>query len=205
LQRALHRIEDEGARMGLLVDDLLLLARLDQGRPLEREPVDVAAIAGDAVGDARAVDPERPIDLSIEEPLTVMGDDRRLHQVVANLLENARIHTPPGTPVSVRLSRAGDTATLEVADRGPGMTPEESASVFERFYRGDPSRSRTSGGTGLGLSIASAIVRAHGGEITASSSPGEGASFLVSLPLAPEALAERLDGSAETRPVEQTP
>jgi two-component system, OmpR family, sensor kinase len=194
LERAMRRIEDEGARMGLLVDDLLLLARLDQGRPLEREPVDLATVVEDAVGDARAVEPDRPIDLSMEESLVVLGDERRLHQVIANLLENARTHTTARTPVSVRLGRSADTAALEVADSGLGMSPEEASNVFERFYRGDPSRSRTSGGTGLGLAIAAAIVESHGGRITVSSRPGEGATFVVSLPLAPEASPGRGDG-----------
>jgi two-component system OmpR family sensor kinase len=186
LERAMRRIEDEGARMGLLVDDLLLLARLDQGRPLERERVDLATVVEDAVGDARAVEADRPIDLRVEGPLVVRGDERRLHQVIANLLDNARRHTPARTPVSVRLARSDGAATLEVADSGPGMTPEEAQSVFERFYRGDPSRSRSSGGTGLGLAIVAAIVEAHGGRIAASSRPGEGATFVVSLPLASE-------------------
>jgi two-component system OmpR family sensor kinase len=193
LERAMRRIEDEGARMGLLVDDLLLLARLDQGRPLDREPVDLAALVEDAVGDARAVESDRPIELSMDGALLVLGDERRLHQVVANLLDNARRHTPPGTPVQVRLARTDGAVRLEVADRGPGMSPGEASSVFERFYRGDPSRSRSSGGTGLGLAIAAAIVEAHSGHISVSSRPGEGATFVVSLPLAPEKRTPDLD------------
>jgi two-component system OmpR family sensor kinase len=183
LERAMRRIEDEGARMGLLVDDLLLLARLDQGRPLERSPVDLAALARDAVDDARTVDPGRSVEAEIEGPLGVMGDELRLRQVIANLLDNARTHTPRGTAVSVRLARSQGGAVLSVADRGPGMTEEVAAHVFERFYRGDPSRSRESGGTGLGLSIASAIVEAHGGRIAVSSAPGQGSTFEVWIPL----------------------
>jgi two-component system OmpR family sensor kinase len=186
LERAMRRIEDEGARMGVLVDDLLLLARLDQGRPLVREPVDLSGIVSDAIADARAVDPDRPIELTSEGPLSVLGDELRLRQLLANLLDNARTHTPPGTAVTVSLSRSDDTATIEVADRGPGMTGKEASRVFERFYRGDPSRSRASGGTGLGLSIASAIVEAHAGRISVVSSPGRGAAFVVSIPVAPQ-------------------
>jgi two-component system OmpR family sensor kinase len=182
LERAMRRIEDEGARMGVLVDDLLLLARLDQGRPLERAPVDLAAIVTDAVHDARAAAPDREISLSADGPVEVAGDELRLRQVVANLLDNARAHTPAGTPVSVRLSRDGESATLQVSDRGPGLSPAEAERIFERFYRGDSSRSRSSGGAGLGLSIASAIVEAHGGRITTVSTPGEGATFVVTLP-----------------------
>ncbi len=185
LERAMRRIEDEGARMGLLVEDLLLLARLDQGRPFERKPVDLAALVSDAVEDVRVADPERPVELSAPGPVVVHGDELRLRQVVGNLLDNARTHTPSTTPVAVRVARSNGTATIEVADRGPGLPPDEADRVFERFYRGDPSRSRGSGGTGLGLSIAAAIVEAHGGSITVATDPGHGATFTVSLPIAP--------------------
>jgi two-component system OmpR family sensor kinase len=185
----MRRIEDEGARMGVLVEDLLLLARLDQGRPLERTAVDLRALVADAVDDARAADPDRPIELSAGEAAMVEGDELRLRQVLASILDNARTHTPPGTPVSVRLRRDGDEATVEVADRGPGLSSDEQEHVFERFYRGDPSRSRSSGGTGLGLSIASAIVGAHGGGISVTSRPGEGATFTVSVPARAEEAA----------------
>jgi two-component system OmpR family sensor kinase len=185
LERAMRRIEDEGARMGVLVEDLLLLARLDQGRPLEREPVDLAAIVSDAVDDTRAAAPTRQIELSIEDPAAaVTGDEQRLRQVIANLLQNALDHTPPDAPVSVRLSSQDGRADLEVADRGPGLTPEEAVRVFERFYRGDPSRSRESGGTGLGLSIVAAIVDAHGGAVHVAPRPEGGSIFTVELPLA---------------------
>jgi two-component system, OmpR family, sensor kinase len=184
LDLAMRRIEDEGARMGVLVDDLLLLARLDQGRPLERRPVDLRTLVTDAVHDARAADPGRHVEFEADGEARVLGDEMRLRQVVANVLENARTHTPPATPVSVRLRRADGSATIEVADRGPGLSSEDAERVFERFYRGDLSRSRARGGAGLGLSIAAAIVEAHGGRIRVWSIPGEGATFVVSLPLA---------------------
>jgi len=183
LERAMRRIEDEGARMGVLVEDLLLLARLDQGRPLERAPVELGALVTDAVHDARAAAPDRDIALAVEGDATVSGDEMSLRQVMANLLDNAVRHTPSGSPVSVRLSHTDRDAGIEVADRGPGLPAEDADRIFERFYRGDPSRSRSSGGTGLGLSIASAVVEAHGGRISVTSRPGEGAIFAVSLPL----------------------
>ncbi|HXJ64351.1 MAG TPA: HAMP domain-containing sensor histidine kinase [Actinomycetota bacterium] len=183
LERAMRRIEDEGARMGLLVDDLLLLARLDQGRPLERKPVDLTALVTDAADDLRAADPDRPVTLDAQPEVGVTGDEPRLRQVVANVLDNARSHTPAGTPVDIRLRATNGTATLEVSDDGPGMTAEEQERVFERFYRGDPSRSRESGGTGLGLSIAAAIIQAHGGTIGVRNTDGDGATFRITLPL----------------------
>jgi two-component system OmpR family sensor kinase len=192
LERAMRRIEDEGARMGTLVEELLLLARLDQGRSIERGPVDLSVLVADAVDDARAADPARPIELSSEDSVIAHGEDTGLREVLANLLENARVHTPPGTPVAVRLRRAEGTAVIEVSDRGRGLEPEEAAHVFERFYRGDPSRSRASGGTGLGLSIAAAVIEAHGGRIEVASAPGEGATFTFTLPLALEPVAETI-------------
>jgi two-component system OmpR family sensor kinase len=190
LERAMRRIEDEGARMGVLVEDLLLLARLDQGRPLDREPIDLAALVTDAGDDARAADPSREVTVTVpDDSVFVAGDETRLRQLLANLLENARVHTPPGTPVEVGLRRSAEEALIQVSDRGPGLTAEEADRVFERFYRGDPSRSRSSGGTGLGLSIASALVEAHGGRIEASSTPGEGATFTITLPVVPAPVA----------------
>jgi len=184
LALAMRRIEDEASRMGVLVDDLLLLARLDQGRPLEREPVELVALVDDAVADARAVEPDRPIAFeSPGRPVVVSGDDVRLHQVVANLLSNARVHTPEATPVTVRVDVDGPNAVIEVADRGPGMTPDAAAHVFERFYRADPSRNRKQGGAGLGLAIVSAVVSAHGGRVSATATPGQGARFVVLLPM----------------------
>src|SRR5205823_347894 len=144
---------------GLLVEDLLLLARLDQQRPLRHTPVDLAVLATDAVHDAHAIDPARLIELRVTGPSIVAGDEPRLRQVFGNLLTNALTHTPPETPVTVRVAPDGDSAVLlEVADRGPGMTPDHAARVFERFYRADPSRARQTGGTGLGLAIVAAIV-----------------------------------------------
>jgi two-component system OmpR family sensor kinase len=187
LERAMRRIEDEGARMGVLVEDLLLLARLDQGRPLDLETVSLTGLVADAVEDARAAGSSRPFEVSATgDEVLVSGDEPRLRQVLANLLENARVHTPPFTPVAVRLRREDDQAVIEVSDRGPGLTQDEAAHVFERFYRGDPSRARASGGTGLGLSIAAAVVEAHGGRISVASAAGEGATFTVRLPLAPQ-------------------
>lgn len=168
--------------MGILVDDLLLLARLDQGRPLLREPVDLGSVLTDAVESARTVDPERRIDAETVGSAEVIGDEGRLRQVVDNLLDNVRVHTPPGTPVHVRLSAEGDQVVLSVADEGPGLGEEEVQKAFDRFYRGDPVRSRATGGAGLGLAIVAAIVEAHGGSIEASSPEGSGARFEVRLP-----------------------
>jgi two-component system OmpR family sensor kinase len=185
LATAMRRIEEESVRMGVLVEDLLLLARLDQGRPLEREPVDLAKVAADAVQDAKAVEPARPITLDGADPAVVLGDELRLRQVAANLLANARQHTPPTAAVRVGIRRENGSAVLEVADEGPGLFPEEAEKVFERFYRADPSRNRNRGGTGLGLSIVAAVAQAHGGRARVESEPGHGARFWVELPLAP--------------------
>jgi two-component system OmpR family sensor kinase len=189
LEEAMRRTEQESVRMGTLVDDLLLLARLDQGRPLDRQPVDLTEIAEDAVRDARAVDPERPISASTNGPVTVLGDDARMRQVVANLLTNALVHTPPGTPVAVRVDRAGDRAVLEVADEGPGMAADIAARAFERFFRADPSRSRHAGGTGLGLAIVQATVAAHGGVVAIDTAPGRGTRVRVEIPAAADSAA----------------
>jgi two-component system OmpR family sensor kinase len=191
LARAMRRIEDEAARMGLLVEDLLLLARLDQGRPLERQPVDLVTVAGDALADLSALTPDRPVTFDHPDHMVITGDEARLRQVVGNLLANARVHTPAGTGVHVRLRASDGQAILEVADEGPGLPPGEEGRVFERFYRADSARARTGpsadgGGTGLGLSIVAAIVAAHGGSVQAGSPPsGRGAYFMVALPTAP--------------------
>jgi two-component system OmpR family sensor kinase len=180
---ALRRISGESARMAELVEDLLVLARLDQGRPLEREPVDLVGVVTDAVLDARAVAPDRPITLLVPHgPVIVPGDESRLRQVVANLLTNARVHTAAGTPVTVSLGRELNAAEVIVADEGDGMEPDVARRVFERFYRADSSRSRDRGGSGLGLSIVSAVAEAHGGRATVDSARGLGTRFTVELP-----------------------
>lgn len=180
--RAMGRVESEAERMTRLVEDLLLLARLDSGRPLECEPVDLARLSADVVSDAHASGPEHRWNLDVPaEPLYVMGDDARLHQVVANLLANSRTHTPAGTSVTLSLLAAGDTAVLRVVDDGPGIPAELQSEVFERFARGDASRSRRDGSTGLGLAIVSAVVRAHNGTIELHSLPGR-TEFTVRLP-----------------------
>jgi two-component system OmpR family sensor kinase len=183
LAQAMRRIEEEAARMGVLVDDLLLLARLDQGRPLERRPVDLVGVARDAVADARAVEPDRPLHLDTNGPVTVIGDPARLHQVAANLLANVRAHTPPSTPATVAVRGVNGWAVLEVIDQGPGLEAEHAGRVFERFYRADPARTRGKGGTGLGLSIVAAIAQAHAGRASVRSEPGRGAIFRVELPI----------------------
>jgi two-component system OmpR family sensor kinase len=183
LAKSMRRIEEESSRMGTLVEELLLLARLDQGPRLDRRPVDLATVARDAVEDARAVEPGRPIDVEDPGPIVIDGDDARLRQVAANLLSNALEHTPPGTPVHVRVTTDGDQAMLEVADEGPGLEHDQAAKVFDRFFRVDPARSRDNGGLGLGLSIVAAIVQAHGGWVSVETSPGGGATFIVALPI----------------------
>jgi len=189
--RYMKHIEDSAARMGLLVDDLLLLARLDQQRPLEQHPVDLLAVASDAVHEARAAAPGRPVTLQAVEgpvPPVVVGDDSRLRQVLGNLVGNALTHTPDGTSVAVRVGtrRAEGSsvpvAFLEVVDNGPGLAPADAERVFERFYRADPSRNRSLGGSGLGLSIVAALVAAHGGRVEVDTAPGQGATFRVLLP-----------------------
>jgi two-component system OmpR family sensor kinase len=183
LARSMSGISREAERMSVLVDDLLLLARLDEGRPLEREPVELADVVGEAVDAAHAVEPGRPITVSLE-PATVTGDRDRLRQIVDNLLANVRAHTPPDTAVQVTLAHVDGTAEISVADSGPGLSEEQSSHVFERFYRADESRARASGGVGLGLAIVSAVAHAHGGDVSARSEPGEGATFSIVLPLA---------------------
>ncbi|GAA1819739.1 sensor histidine kinase [Planosporangium flavigriseum] len=178
----MRRIEVESYRMGLLVEDLLLLARLDQRRALRRRPVDVAAVAAHAVRDARAVAPDRRIELRTSGACVVNGDPLRLRQVVANLVSNALTHTPAGTPVTVTVTRDdGSAILLEVADDGPGMAPEHAARAFECFYRADASRARHTGGNGLGLAVVAAVVAAHGGTVGVKTAPGSGATFRVRL------------------------
>jgi len=183
LARAMTGISRESERMSVIVEDLLLLARLDEGRPLEREPVDVAEVVRESVETARAVEPERPIELAAEQAV-VLGDRERLRQIVDNLLGNVRAHTPPGTSARVSVAASDGMARIEVEDFGDGIEPEQLKRVFERFFRTDSSRSRTSGGVGLGLSIVVAVAEAHGGSASAQSHPG-GSTFVIQLPLAP--------------------
>ncbi|SIS11213.1 cell wall metabolism sensor histidine kinase WalK [Microbacterium sp. RURRCA19A] len=182
-QRSLERIESESRRMTTLVEDLLLLARLDAGQRLRVDDVELPLLAIDAVSDAQAVDRDREwrLDVASDDPLTVPGDEDRLRQVVANLLRNAHTHTPPGTVVTTTIRREGDEAVLSVTDTGPGIDPVVADTLFERFARGDRARNRDAGSTGLGLSIAQAIVAAHGGSLDVRSRPGE-TTFTVRLP-----------------------
>jgi two-component system OmpR family sensor kinase len=183
-EAARRRIEEESIRMTGLVDDLLVLARLDQGRPLDKTEVDLRTIATDAVADARVVAPQRQISLTANGPVVVTGDDTRLRQVLGNLVRNALVHTPPQTPIEVAVATHDSVGRISVADHGPGLATEEVGRIFEPFYRADPSRSRDRGGAGLGLSIVSAVVTAHGGHVTVSQTAGGGATFEVELPLA---------------------
>jgi two-component system, OmpR family, sensor kinase len=223
LGQLMSRVEEAAARMGVLVEDLLLLARLDQQRPLDRRPVDLLALAAEAVQDSRVIAPDRQIELSVGAgpAFIVLGDEVRLRQIIGNLMSNALTHTPAGTPVEVRVrsgslaaadgagpagsqaqrhdaglpgtSAAGtgpahpDAVIFEVADHGPGLAPEQAERVFERFYRADAARGSSTGGTGLGLAIVSALTAAHGGAASVRAAPGEGATFRIALPLAPEA------------------
>jgi signal transduction histidine kinase len=195
LDRIIRRVEQEAARMGVLVDDMLLLARLDQQRPLEFRTVDLLAIAADALHDARVIAPKRTITLTVgtsDAPL-VLGDEVRLRQVVGNLMSNAMTHTPDGTAIeiTIRSTMLGPgqepAVGLDVADQGPGLSAGQIEHVFERFYRTDRARTRTAGGTGLGLAIVAALVTAHHGRVWVDSQPGFGATFGFELPLAPEA------------------
>ena len=180
---AMSRVESEAARMTVLVDDLLLLARLDSGRPLAADEVDLSRLVIDAVSDAHVAGPDHTWRLDLpDESVTVTGDGARLHQVLANLLANARVHTPPGTTVTTSLTVTGDRVALAVTDDGPGIAPDLLPEVFDRFARGDTSRSRAAGSTGLGLAIVAAVVEAHGGDVAVRSRPGETV-FTVELPV----------------------
>jgi two-component system OmpR family sensor kinase len=179
---ALSRVEAESARMSLLVDELLLLAQLDAGRPLASEPVDLTRLAIDVTSDARAASADHRWQLELpDEPVIVRGDEHRLHQVLANLLSNASRHTPAGTVVTVAVSASGGTAVVSVTDNGPGIPAELQPAVFERFVRGDTSRSRAAGSSGLGLAIVHAVAAAHGGRADVASRPGE-TRFTITLP-----------------------
>ena len=182
--------------MGELVEELLLLARLDDGTAIERGPVELAGVVDAAVDAVRAADRERPITVDVERPLTVLGAASRLRQVVDNLLTNARVHTPPETPIHVSLGRDGDSVVLEVADEGPGVAPEEAERIFERFYRTDRARTRSQGGVGLGLPIVRAIADAYGGSVGYRPRPGGGSVFRVVLPVNGAAGSETRTGAA---------
>jgi two-component system OmpR family sensor kinase len=184
LRRVLHRIEKEATRMGLIVEDLLLLARMDQNRPFEREELDFVTIINEVVHDARVVNDEHPIHTTFSTNSIILhGDAARLHQVIANLIGNAISHTPNGTEISVNTQIIDGMAEVQIKDNGPGMEPEQAERVFERFYRVDAGRSRDMGGTGLGLSIVKSIVEKHNGTVHVESAIGEGATFIVRLPL----------------------
>jgi two-component system OmpR family sensor kinase len=185
VEMLMSRIESESRRMGMLVEDLLLLARLDAQRPLDQHRVDLLALASDAVHDAQSIAPKRNIAMEVfDGPGTpeVIGDEARLRQIIGNLVANALQHTPETAGITVRIGTNDANAVLEVADEGPGMSAEDAHRVFERFYRTDSSRTRSSGGTGLGLSIVDSLVYAHGGSVTVSTAPGRGCRFRVSLP-----------------------
>ena len=186
VRHSMQRIESEAERMTFLVEDLLLLARLDQQRPLAQEPVDVVAVVSEIVEAAPIVDSDHVVQMRVADNATslmVMGDETRLHQVVANLVNNTYTHTPAGTNVTVTLSQDNGDAVIAVSDNGPGMSKEESDRAFERFYRADPSRTRSQGGSGLGLSIVAGIVEAHRGAVSVSSTQGDGSTFVVRIPL----------------------
>ena len=201
MDRIMQRVEQESARMGVLVEDMLLVARLDQQRPIEHRPVDLLTLAADAVQDARIIAPDREITLDVGSgaAFLILGDEVRLRQVIGNLMNNALTHTPEGTPVAVRVlagpRQPVPSVVLEVADQGPGLRQDQAEHVFERFYRADQARTRKAGGTGLGLAIVAALVAAHDGTVALMTAPGQGATFRITLPLAPEAQDDQLDES----------
>ncbi len=198
LRRLMQGIRQESGRMGHLVEDLLLLARLDEGRPLRLEPIDLVAVAAESVATSRTVGPQWPVTMRARAPVEVNADALSIRQVVDNLLTNVRVHTPPGTSATVTVSSDISGATVSVADNGPGMTEVDLHRIFERFFRADASRSREHGGAGLGLSIVDAIVRVHGGSVTVESAQGVGTTFNVHLPLAQPSSA-RPPEAMETR------
>ncbi len=214
LATSMRHIRSEANRMSEMVDDLMLLARLDRERPLAHEQVELTAVVAAAVDAGRVKAPDRQVTFSPSAPVVVVGDANRLRQVVDNLVANAISHTPAGTPIAVDVRADGDTALLTVADRGPGIAPEERPHIFEPFHRADPSRARATGGVGLGLAIVSAIALAHGGSVGVDSdapapvpapgaeAPGPGATFWVRLPLAHLDLPRTLTPPA---PVAQPP
>jgi two-component system OmpR family sensor kinase len=184
VEKAMRRIEDEAARMGVLVEDLLTLARMDEIPDTPHVELDLAALVRDAVDDGRAAAPGREIRVQVDGHAEVVGDRDQLRQVLGNLLRNAFVHTPEGTPIEVMLERAGDDVRLEIRDHGPGLPTSDAEALFERFWRSEAGRERGRGGAGLGLAIVAAIVDAHRGEVRAGNAPGGGASFVVTLPAA---------------------
>ena len=180
----LSRIEKESIRMTGLVEDLLTLARMDQTPTVAKNPVDLSKVVTDCVISARAAGPNHPITFSSEGENYVLGDSDRIHQAIQNLLANARIHTPAGTPITISISEEEFETTITVVDQGPGLALADQEKIFERFYRADPSRVRASGeGSGLGLSIVDTIMKAHGGSVTLNSEPGKGAAFTLHFPV----------------------
>jgi two-component system OmpR family sensor kinase len=182
----LGRIEDESKRMGSLIEDLLLLARLDQSREMAMKPVNLVNVVDSAVISARAAGANHPVTfIKPSEEIFALGDEPRIHQVVANLLANARTHTPAGTEIEVLLSQSADGVRISVSDNGPGMSLDDQKKIFERFYRADSSRTRVDGeGSGLGLSIVDAVMKGHNGSVTVVSEPGKGATFTLFFPIA---------------------
>ena len=185
LERIMHGILHETTRMGDLMEDLLTLARIDDGLPLTPRPIELVSIAADSVNAANVIDPSRKVHLTASQPVDLIADGARLRQVLDNLLANVRAHTPPHTRTDVTVNANDINATITVTDNGPGMTPDHAARIFERFYRIDPSRSRRSGGAGLGLSIVEAIVQAHHGTISVTSAAASGTSFTITIPITP--------------------
>nr|WP_246851617.1 HAMP domain-containing sensor histidine kinase [Patulibacter sp. SYSU D01012] len=186
VRKAMGRIEDEAARMGTLVEELLVLARLDEEPERSVSPVDLSTLAEDAVEDARATAPDRAITADVSGEAVVLGDDGQLRQVLANLVRNALVHTPDGTPIEVAVRRAGTDVELHVRDHGPGLPTDDPQAIFGRFWRSEGGRTRGRGGAGLGLAIVAAVVEAHGGTVGARDADGGGACFVVRLPAAPD-------------------
>jgi two-component system OmpR family sensor kinase len=180
------RIENESKRMGSLVEDLLMLARLDQARDVAKDPVDINHLVDEVVASAQAAGPDHPISISkSSDEIFILGDSMRIHQAVSNLLANARTHTPAGTPISISVFQSENEISITVSDKGAGLTPENQERIFERFFRADPSRVRSSGeGSGLGLAIVDAIMKAHGGTVVVNSEIGSGSSFTLRFPSA---------------------
>ena len=187
VERSMRRIEDEAARMGVLVEDLLTLARLDEIVDAPHGEVDLAKLAGDAAADARATAPDRAIEVTGDGAAVVLGDAHQLRQVLGNLLRNALVHTPAGSPIDVAVSAGEQEIRLEVRDHGPGLPTDDPDALFERFWRAEGGRERGKSGAGLGLAIVAGIVHAHGGHVTAANADGGGAAFVVTLPAAPVA------------------